>query len=544
MGGWGWHGIVWTITTVATLLNGAVGEDFRYQSLESCDYTFAKGELPQFNLPNTEWGTTLLNDGNPIVNAADLTAIGNDCSGESASFSNGDGTWNSTFVGRYGTLYEFDFFSSTVDELFIGTVEPKHDPESFYATLNNTVIRLNIKCGDDSDVVGSCVEFTGNLAGYVQYPFESTCYHGFQSGVMAPTFRAPMASPFGPGEAYPMSSGNPIIKGGAIDEGLGWWAGFDGQDGNRLHNSYWSDWWSEAMSSLSEVDSSCSGGSAEYWNAKDGVWVSEFVTDDGSSFPLDMFHVQEVNGTAELWIDEIETWMAPSLYDQLQFNYVRLDMTCPSSPQPTSCVIFKPVFSNWSPRLVGDEVGFRFEYPELPSVKELPQAQPFSPGDLLVIEDRIVNKTGGEPPTVCNGDQAEYLGEDGYWRTNNFGSTAKTHALDHVFYTSSLGNVSQLWISTIQATWSPNLEATLMNRTVRLKISCVDRGDDIRTDYVAFQVGADPLTCEDIPLLCVENMETSNALSVMPRVGSWGGGRLVVGILTVSLAWLAAIRVL
>lgn len=56
-----------------------------------------------------------------------------------------------------------------------------------------------------------------------------------------------------------------------------------------------------------------------------------------------MFYLNEVDGVNELWVTEIEDWMAPSLYNQLQYNYVKLSITCPEENVVTdSCVIFKP----------------------------------------------------------------------------------------------------------------------------------------------------------------------------------------------------------
>ncbi|CAM9637597.1 unnamed protein product, partial [Choristocarpus tenellus] len=72
-------------------------------------------------------------------------------------------------------------------------------------------------------------------------------------------------------------------------------------------------------------------------------------------------------------------------------------------------------FENWSPNFTSEERDYRFEDPAVPSVT-MPAAQPDSPGDVQVrIDNDIVEKTGEETETYCNGDQAQYLGEDGYW---------------------------------------------------------------------------------------------------------------------------------
>lgn len=57
---------------------------------------------------------------------------------------------------------------------------------------------------------------------------------------------------------------------------------------------------------------------------------------------VDMFFMQEVDGRNELWVESIEDWMAPSLYNQLQYTYVKLNLTCPSSTETRSCIIFEP----------------------------------------------------------------------------------------------------------------------------------------------------------------------------------------------------------
>ena len=47
---------------------------------------------------------------------------------------------------------------------------------------------------------------------------------------------------------------------------------------------------------------------------------------------------------------------------------------------------------------------------------DLPEAVPNSPGDVvLTIDNSVVTKTGAATETYCNGDSAEYYGEDGNW---------------------------------------------------------------------------------------------------------------------------------
>lgn len=94
------------------------------------------------------------------------------------------------------------------------------------------------------------------------------------------------------------------------------------------------------MSLDDEVD--CTGNISEYWNVKTGEWTSTYETVDGESHAIDMFYMQEVDDNNELWVDSIASWMAPSLYNQLLYTYVKLNLTCPSSTQTSSCVLFKP----------------------------------------------------------------------------------------------------------------------------------------------------------------------------------------------------------
>ncbi|CAM9761641.1 unnamed protein product [Discosporangium mesarthrocarpum] len=222
-------------------------------SQEKCGYTFEKGELPQYNIPTEQWivESTHLNPTNPIVRADDLSPVTGKCSGRSAAFQTGPDSWNTTFIGDFGVTYSFSFFfADGPGELWIDTIEPKHIPWKLYETLNNSVIRLNIYCGD-GDMDNSCVEFTANYAGHNAYPFDGIsqydhCYHGLQDGGLAPILQVPMASPQGPGVPYPMSNNNPIIEGRYIEEGLGWWTGFDGHDGHQLNNTHWNNFWEQA----------------------------------------------------------------------------------------------------------------------------------------------------------------------------------------------------------------------------------------------------------------------------------------------------------
>ncbi|CAN0485928.1 unnamed protein product, partial [Discosporangium mesarthrocarpum] len=220
-----------------------------FVSFDYCNHTFANGDLPLFNLPEAgpnSPGDSLLNGGNPIVRESGYpVTLG--CNGESASFETGNGTWNTT-VFASGVEHDLDlFYINNMDELWIRTIDDSL-AENLYEALNNTVIRLNITCGAGPNAV-SCVEFMANFTEQTPYifnssfPFNATCYHGFHSGQLTPVFRVPKASPEGPYGPAPMSDGDPIIEGGAIDLGMGWEAGFD-EDGNQLETTYWSSFWS------------------------------------------------------------------------------------------------------------------------------------------------------------------------------------------------------------------------------------------------------------------------------------------------------------
>lgn len=91
-----------------------------------------------------------------------------------------------------------------------------------------------------------------------------------------------------------------------------------------------------------EAESDCQGNYSEYWDVKTGSWRDTYETLDGESHILDMFFMQEVEEKNELWVTALEDWMAPSLYNQLQNTYVRLNLTCPSFSEPQSCVLFQP----------------------------------------------------------------------------------------------------------------------------------------------------------------------------------------------------------
>ena len=90
------------------------------------------------------------------------------------------------------------------------------------------------------------------------------------------------------------------------------------------------------------AENDCTANSAQYWDSATGVWRSTFETVDGESREIDMFFLNLTDGMNELWVTEIESWAAPSLYTQLQDNYVKLDITCPDeNVVVNSCAMFK-----------------------------------------------------------------------------------------------------------------------------------------------------------------------------------------------------------
>lgn len=79
-------------------------------------------------------------------------------------------------------------------------------------------------------------------------------------------------------------------------------------------------------------------------------------------------------------------------------------------------------FTNWSPDIDGSMAGYRFSDPAVPTF-DLPEAVPNSPGEVILTSgSAIVQKTGEATETNCNGDAAQYYGEDGEWYSQVKGS--------------------------------------------------------------------------------------------------------------------------
>lgn len=149
----------------------------------------------------------------------DITEAVIGCNGESASYYVGNDTWNTTFFYD-GTEYNVDmFYVTNNDELWVRTLQQYVDP-SLYEALNDTVIRLNVTC---TDYNSTCVEFRANSSeqSYYNYsslyPFNGSCYHGFETGESVRTVLVPAAQPKGPSTS---SSLSPNISITVADLGL------------------------------------------------------------------------------------------------------------------------------------------------------------------------------------------------------------------------------------------------------------------------------------------------------------------------------------
>ena len=119
------------------------------------------------------------------------------------------------------------------------------DP-SLYSALNETVIRLNITCGEMAS--SSCVEFTASFTeatpyNYTNlYEFEDECYHGFSSGEQVPTVEVHAASPVGPTTSASLAPRSTLILAGKADQGLPWSEGFYA-NGSQKDDEFWGKWW-------------------------------------------------------------------------------------------------------------------------------------------------------------------------------------------------------------------------------------------------------------------------------------------------------------
>lgn len=108
----------------------------------------------------------------------------------------------------------------------------------------------------------------------------------------------------------------------------------------------------------------------------------------------------------------------------------------------------------------------------------------------------------------CQGENAEYMAEDGSWLSAFF--SAEEGMLDlsedstRAFYVTGTG----LFSPTVQTSWEPNLSSTLDGRIIRMPLTCFDYGVDLAEEnigegYAYWGIGTTPyrkkggLKCED-----------------------------------------------
>ncbi|CAN0261324.1 unnamed protein product [Ectocarpus sp. 12 AP-2014] len=255
----------------------------------------------------------------------------------------------------------------------------------------------------------------------------------------------------------------------------------------------------------------CTGDSWRY-QAADGEWKTELsfpaTWESSDAAPMVSFEgFFNATGDGEVTVSGIPTSIAPAVSDSLYGRNIEFALTCnqedPAVMEEDSCVLFQVDFMNYSPTFDVNMALFRFEDPAVPGI-EMPLAQPLSPGDTQLNEGNpIVELDGSEVSWGCNGDMAEYQGEDGEWYFWYTGSDGQRYNLTHVFYTTDF---DQLHIATIQSAWSPNLEAALHNRYVRLLIHCSNQVNH-EDGYLIFKVGGQDFdeSCDDHWGLCVDD---------------------------------------
>lgn len=104
--------------------------------------------------------------------------------------------------------------------------------------------------------------------------------------------------------------------------------------------------------------------------------------------------------------------MAISIFIKVQ---TALMLSPPTFPLLLPPQTFAGRFTNWSPAFNGATAGYRFSDPAVPSFN-IPEAAPNSPGEVLLTSgNEILTKIGEPTETLCNGDEAEYHGEDNIW---------------------------------------------------------------------------------------------------------------------------------
>ncbi|CAM9231177.1 unnamed protein product [Hapterophycus canaliculatus] len=322
-----------------------------------------------------------------------------------------------------------------------------------------------------------CVGSQAALGGATGCAFR---FASFPNVSQLPVWTLPAALPWGP-EAWTFGGANPVV--------------YLASDGTE-----------EAVD--------CTADSWRYQTA-DGEWktVLGFPADEDDSdspAPVSFEGFFNVTGDGEITVSGIPSSIAPAMSDSLYGRTIQLNLTCDESQlsaivdEEDSCVLFQVEFSTYSSALDFNMALYRFSAdPALPGI-EMPLAQPFSPGDIQLNEGNpIAELDGSSVDWGCNGDEAEYLGEDGEWYHWFTGSDGQAYNLTHVFYAT---NFDHLNIATVQSVWSPNLEAALYNRSVRLLIHCNNQVNH-EEGYVLFKVGDEAFqeSCGDQPTLCVSS---------------------------------------
>ncbi|CAM9360309.1 unnamed protein product, partial [Scytosiphon promiscuus] len=253
---------------------------------------------------------------------------------------------------------------------------------------------------------------------------------------------------------------------------------------------------------------------AESWQYEtaDGEWRTDlaFPADEDSSdspAPVTFEDLFSVTGDGAMTVSGIPASIAPAISDSLYGRTIQVNLTCDEAQLPAvvdqedSCVLFQVESSTYSSAVDFNMALYRFQDPAFPGI-EMPLAQPFSPGDTQLNEGNPIVEIDGSPVDWgCNGDKAEYLGEDGEWYHWFTGSDGQSFNLTHVFYATDFDHLN---IATIQSVWTPNLEAALYNRSVRLLIHCNNQVN-YEEGYVLFKVGDEAFqeSCDDQPTLCV-----------------------------------------
>jgi len=126
--------------------------------------------------------------------------------------------------------------------------------------------------------------------------------------------------------------------------------------------------------------------------------------------------------------------------------------------------------ARWKPPPVQHNCCFKFTHPQLPSF-HLPAAQPQSPGDVVLSDNNTIIFSNGQSipqGQVCNGNNAEYLGDDGQFHSTFVNSNGQTQSIG-TFYANGFGVNAR----TIQQSES-NLAQVLNGRLVRLFITCAN----------------------------------------------------------------------